>query len=155
MSIDESAKNEAIFGGLIGLAAAFLALHEYIMSINETYFISLISLFLLVCLLRVVGTMMEIELWNKLANEIIFQLITVPFTVFFLVRILITQVLNVPSIVDFLSILPFLFSGFTFGMILAIQFEIQFDFKVIFNVHKRKKKSEAGQPNQVHPPVSS
>ena len=136
----ERSKDDAIFSGLIGLAAIFFASKDFILPDNMGYFILLISVFLLVCLWRVFGTVLEFKGFNNLAIDF-FALIVTPVTAFVLMRILVTQIVDIGKVLPSqVFVLPMWIGSVIFFYMLVNKFKIDFNFKI-----SRKNKSKSSK----------
>ncbi len=116
----ESEINNAFFQGLIGLAAVFFTVKEYIEPANFSYYLALIVLFLLVSLARVFGTILDFKKFNTLAEDV-FSLLITPFTAFVFTRILVTQLLRIQTQVpEQINILPLIVMGYVFREVIDL-----------------------------------
>jgi hypothetical protein len=144
--IKDSEINNAIFGGVVSLAMVFWGVKDMIADAwNINFFLALIIVFILVSLIRVFGTISGAKKVNDYVVSI-FIILGIPFTVFVLLRIFITQIINMETQ---LSPIPILISGI-FLLYFAAK-KLGYKFRVYKEKHKSRKKKKARTVNGYSP----
>lgn len=132
--LSNDSKNDAIFGGLLGLVLSFLAVENRILPLNQVWFIAMIFSFLLVALMRVFGILLEYD-WLKNGSLTVFKYIVTPLSVGAFSGIIATQIFGLYSLGNFI---PAVISFGIFQLLYFKKLMELLDIEIVIR-HRKKK----------------
>jgi hypothetical protein len=128
--------NDAYIQGLIGLAAMFFVIKDWIQPINKEIFQNLIIFFVIVSLIRVFGVILDFDFFNLLSGDL-FAILLFPYTLYVGSRIFLTEIFEdigiiilVPAYIMFIS------------MMFMISYQYKFEIKIHIGFKRKKEESE-------------